>query len=88
MDYVPLVGAAMRSILERHHVPFVDLTTCLPLSCKNEDFIDGFHGGSVFYAKILLELARHAPWLEDVIDRAAIEARLAQASNSWELAPR
>lgn len=89
LDYVFGLGPAMRPILERHHVTFVDFTSCGPLACRNEEFLDGMHGGSALYARMLLELARVTPWLSDRVDRASLEPRLerhAQEATSWDLA--
>jgi hypothetical protein len=85
LAYAFKVGDAVRQILDRHGVAFVDFTSCGDLDCHDEDFIDGFHGGSVLYARILLELSRHAAWLAELTARDGLERRLKGPTQSWEL---
>ncbi len=84
LAWVFQIGSAVREVLERHGVPVVDFTTCGDVGCVDDDFIDGFHGGSVLYAKMLLEMSHTAPWLEQAIARDSLERRIPKAS-TWEL---
>jgi hypothetical protein len=86
MQYVFDVGAAIQRVLAAHrNITFFDLTSCRELGCVDDDFIDGFHAGSVTYAKILLTFADKVPWLSSIVDRSSIDVRLRGPNDAWEL---
>jgi hypothetical protein len=85
MSYAFKVGDAVREVLGRHGIPFIDFTSCGDLECRDEDFIDGFHGGSVLYARMLLELSHRSSWLAELTASESLERRLRGPTQSWEL---
>lgn len=85
LNYVFEIGPVARAILAAKGIPVVDLTSCDTIACRDDDFVDGFHGGTFLYAKVALALSQHAVWLHDRLDRASIERRLSAPRNAWEL---
>ena len=83
--WVFAVTDAVRGIFERHHVPFVDLTTCGEIGCVDADFVDGFHGGTILYARFAIALSTLTPWLAAAVDRPGLERRLEAHGMVWEL---
>lgn len=100
--YAPAVVAAMRArggygyvfdgahaveaVLTARGIPFADFTTCGAIACTDEDFLDGTHGGSALYAKMLLAFGERVPWLAARLDRESLDGRLARHRGGWELA--
>lgn len=88
LDYVFRLAERMRPILNRQSIPLIDFMECGPLACEDRDFLDGMHGGSAFYARMTIELARSVGWLTKSVDASALQARLdalAAVDGTWEL---
>jgi hypothetical protein len=74
-QYVWELPERIEQVAKEEGVGFVNFTDCGPIACDDEEFIDGLHGGSRIYARIVLELARRLPWLDAAVDAGALRAR-------------
>jgi len=64
--------ASLLRLAEKEGIPLVDLRDAEAFGSSDCEFLDGYHGGSVTTARLLLALKDRYPALESVVDTAAV----------------
>jgi hypothetical protein len=62
----------LKSKLKKDDIAFHDFEDTSGIASPDCEFVDGFHGGSVTYARLLLSLASIEPKIHSVIDTSAL----------------
>lgn len=68
----------LRAALLAHGIQVLDFSDPQSLSSPDAEFLDGFHGGEVTYARILLRMARHWPGLAPYVDAELLESLISR----------
>ena len=80
-QYVRLINCRVAPLFRQYGHSFFDFTSMPGIPCTDNEFIDGYHGSDVIYAKLLSSMAEADLVLDRYVNRGRIERMLASRVN-------
>lgn len=80
-QYVWLINSQVAPLFRHYGHSFFDFTSMPGIPCTDNEFIDGYHGSDVIYAKLLSVMAEADMVLARYVNRGGIERMLASRVN-------
>jgi hypothetical protein len=80
-DYIWQINSRLTPMFERYSYGFFDFTDMTNFGSKDSEFIDGFHGSDITYAKLFVAMSKVDPVLSKFSNLKQIELSLSHPYN-------
>jgi hypothetical protein len=81
--YINKVEGKLDSIFSKSNIEFYYYPNAVSCNSKDEEFIDGFHGGEVTYLKLLCSMLDNGSTLNEVTNRSRLNNDLDKRKNDY-----
>jgi len=83
--YLEKLYPLLNPLFQENDLTLFDFTDMRTFGSSDREAIDGWHGGEKAYLRLFLVMARNDPVLAREVDIAALERRLAEAPNDYDV---
>lgn len=85
--YMDAIQSSLKNRFEKYGFSIYDFTNPRDVNSKDEEFLDGFHGGEKTYARMLLKMAEKDDKLRDYVNAESLDRRVNSVENPLEIYP-
>lgn len=84
-EYLGKISSRVAPLFQKYSFNFCDFSDTSAIGSIDSEFVDGFHGSDVTYARILIEMAKLDPILASATDMMKLQQLTSRPANQLEL---